>query len=324
MFNQNKKKINSRVRFQNASFKQRLQAHRGYKRQSRALPDTDWAVFLSKIGLGTWLARILTLLVLFLLIYIVYIPNFLFIKQINITGVSGNELVSVQNSVNAYLGKTLPWPQKNLILLSKPKLSEFLLSNNKKILKIDSVNKKLPATLNITIEPRLDLLSLQTPLATYSVSNDGLVTNELIANASGTLPTLPILIKLNSAESIIVGHTILPQSKIDFINSINGRLPSIVKSSIIDFQISDLETPDLTVNFQNNFRVIFDSSLDLNKTLSRLALLTSQYADADFKKLDYIDMRFEGRGYVCSKGNPCIKDISLPNNASTTQPSITN
>lgn len=324
MFNQNKKKINSRIRFQNTGFKHRLQAQRGYKRQARALPDTDWAVFFSKIGLGSWVSRIATLLIFFLLIYVIYIPNFLFIKHINITGVSGNDLVSAQSTVNSYLNKPLPWPQKNLILLSKFKLNNFLISNNKKILKVNSINKKFPSTLVIRLEPRTDEFAVQTPLAFYTVSGDGLITGERDFGASGTLPSLPILIKIDKNDSFAAGQRIFSQGTTDFVKELNNRLPTIVKNPISEYQLATAETPDIIVYFKNGFRTMFDATSDLNKILTRFTFLVNQYSEADFKKLDYIDMRFEGRGYVCSKGNPCVKDINLPNNASTTQPTLSN
>ena len=72
---------------------------------------------------------------------------------------------------------------------------------------MDSISKKLPSTLIVNITPRIDEFEVLTASSTaYSVSNDGLVTGELLPNASGTLPTLSFLIKLTEVGNLNVGQ----------------------------------------------------------------------------------------------------------------------
>ena len=316
MFNKNKKKIDSRIRFQNSRFRSKLRTARGYKRTNRILPETDWEILLSKIGLGSWLSRIITILVFFSLIYIVFIPNFLFIKQITVNGASATINSDVKNLTESYLSKNLPWPQKNLALISKSALKNYLLKKDQEILSVDGINKHFfPAVLTLSITPRVDRFLIETASSTtYTVSGDGIVTNEIIQGASSTLPSLPILIKLNSGSYFAIGQSVLSQSQIGFINQLQSQIAGIVGSSIDYYKLDDLKNPDLTVYTKSGLKLIFDLSSDFNKALSQLRLLFSQFAPGDAKRLYYIDMRFRDKSYVCYKNTPCVAALNLPTN----------
>ncbi|HYV33733.1 MAG TPA: hypothetical protein VE973_02700 [Candidatus Limnocylindria bacterium] len=320
MFSKKKKKIESRVRFQNSRFKHQLREARDYKRHKRTFPKTDWEVFFSSIGLGSLLSKLLTLLVFLLLIYLVYIPNIFFVKHINITGASPEITANAEASVNLFLNKNLPWPEKNLALLSKNGLKAYLLKTNKQILSVDSINKKLPNTLTIKVTPRLDWFALQTPAGEYfSISNDGIITNQVAPDASGTLPSGLILIKLNQNSNINLEQGVLNQSKVNFIKGLYDQLPGVAKSPINYFEINDLQTPDINVYLQNGLLLKFGLLSNLTETLNRLGLLYAQFAPSELKRLYYIDMRFLDRGYICYQGTACSSNTPTSNATSTPQ-----
>jgi cell division septal protein FtsQ len=320
MFGKNQKKLNYRVRFQNAKFKRRLTEARGYKRPQKSVPDGIWEISLAKIGLGSWISRILTLLVFFFLVYLAYIPNIFFIKQVTVRGLSGEALASVNSSVNSFLEKKIPWPQRNLGLLSKNKLTDFLLKNNQKVLRINKIEKHFPSTLFVDITQRTNAFIVQTPTAAYSLTGDGLITEVVEPNASGTLPSGLPLIKLNNADEIIVGKPALGQDRVNFIFALQNQLPDLAKSKVSNYHLADLQTPDISVYFKNGTKILFDLNSDVNKILRSLKLLFSQLSDSDAKNLFYIDMRFEDRGYVCSKGMLCVKDINLSGYSASSSP----
>lgn len=308
MFNKNKRKTNYKIRFQNLNFKRRLEQQRSYKRSPRALPQTAWGIFLVKIGLGSWVSMFGVLLIFLLLIYIVFVPNVFFIKQVRITGADGQNLASIETSINSFLNKKIPWQQKNLLLLSKNNLNNYLIKNNQKVLKVNKITKDFPSTLILDIDVRLDKFAIQTSASFFSVSNDGLVTSVVEPNASGTLPSNLILIKLNKAESLTVGHAALPEKNADFILKLQYQMPGLLRFETDYYQLTNLQSPDLIVHFKNDFKILFDLNSDFNKSFGRLKLLFSQFSDADIKNLQYVDMRFEDRGYVCAKDAPCIRD----------------
>jgi len=310
-----KKKINSKIRFQNSRFKNRLSRARTYKRQIHVRPSGRGEIFLSKIGLSSWFSRFATLLVFIFLIYLVFIPNIFFVKQVIINTTQTADKPAIQALTNSYLSKRLPWPQKNLILLSKKGLSDFLLKNDQKILKVSGINKKFPSTLVIAITPRVDQFLIQTASSTnFSVANDGLVTGEVFADASGALPGNLTLVKLDNSDGLIIGHKVFSQSQTDFLNQLQQQLPGIVKLPINYYGLDSLNTPDLTVYFKGGFKIMISLNADTAATLNHLSLLFSQFSAADAQKLYYVDMRFGDNGYVCDKGTACVQSVILPNN----------
>jgi hypothetical protein len=284
----------------------------------RSKPTGTGEIFLSKIGLGSWLSRSVTLLIFLLLIYLVFIPNVFFVKHITINDAQISDKPAIEALVNSYLSKKLPWPQRNLVLLSKAGLKNFLLKNDQKILGIESINKKLPSTLVLSITPRVDRFIIQTANGTYfSVSSDGLLTNEVFPDASGTLPSNLTPIKLDDNDGVIVGNKAFNQTGVNFLNQIQNQFPEIVKSATDYYELSGLQTPDLTIYLKTGLKIKLALNSDAAQTLNHLRLLFSQFTDSDIKKLYYIDMRFGDNGYVCYKGTACVQEISLPA-ASTT------
>jgi hypothetical protein len=313
MFGKTKRQPDSRVRFQNSRFKHRLSEARSYKRRIRNKPFSGGEVFLSKIGLESWFSRFATLLVFLLLIYLVFIPNIFFVDNLIINTPQPADLPVLQNLVNSYLSKKLPLPEKNLVFLSKNGLKNFLLKNDQKILAVNGINKQFPSTLIINITPRVDQFLIQTASSTdFSVANDGLVTDEVFLGASETLPSDLTSIKLDNSDGLIIGRQALNQSQVDFLNLLKAQLPDIAKSPINYFELSDLQTPDLTVYMKSGFKILISLNSDSTQTLNRLRLLFSQFTGYDVAQLSYIDVRFGDNGYTCDKGAPCVQDISIP------------
>ncbi len=326
MFNKNKNKLDSRVRFQNQGFQKQLDRQRNYKREKKTFPRSNWRVFLSKIGLGSIISRISILLTLFLLIYIVYIPNFLFIKSVQINGISQPKRTEIQNIAESFLNKKLPWPQKNLILLSQDNLKEYLLKNNQGILKVDKITKSYPATLIINIVPRKDVFALESNNAYYSLDNDGLITRiiteEMTANSA--LPSNLILIKLTSAESLYVGQQAISPEVANSLKIFLDSAPEIIKSSVTHYSLGSLAELNISAVTKNKFSVKFNLKDDFKNLTERLGMLFSQFSDQEISNLEYVDMRYEDRGYVCHKFQPCVNDVFLQKNqnASSSQESL--
>jgi cell division septal protein FtsQ len=316
-----KKKTDSRVRFQNSRFKNQLKQAREYKRIGRTSPRTSAEVFLSKLGLGSWLSRFATLLVFLLLIYLVFIPNIFFVKHTVINSSQSSDIPGIESLTSSFLDQKLPRPQKNLVLLSKGKLSEYLQKNDQEILKVTSVQKKFPSTLIINVEPRVDQFLIATASSSYfSVSNDGLITSQVFPDASGSLPSNLTSIKLDSSDGLLIGHPIFTQSQIDVLNQVNSQLMDAANSPVDYYELSSLDSQDFTTFVKSGLKIKFSFNSDITEELSRLKLLLLQYSASDQKTLYYIDMRFGDNGYVCSKGQPCTNETVEPNIVSTSTP----
>jgi len=302
MFFKRKTKTDYKLRFQNSRFQQSLKEARGYKREKRAIPKTAGAVFLSKIGLRTWAARLISLFIVGLLFYFVYIPNFFYVKNIEVN----HEGTNILSTVNSFLEQKSPWPQKNLLLLSKKDLENYILINNRKILEVEKISKKLPNTLVVQIAPRVDEFAIESGQKYYIVSNDGLVT-KIATDLQKNL----VLIKLETLQNLNVEQETLSLSKINFILTVQNRLSRITRSDVLNYGMKDLKSLDLAAHFASGFKIYFDLNSDAHHTLGRLKTLLDQYSDEDLKKISYVDMRFTNRAYICNLGLPCEKDVNF-------------
>ncbi|MDR3642919.1 MAG: hypothetical protein P4L74_04810 [Candidatus Doudnabacteria bacterium] len=322
MFGQTKNKTDSKIRWQNPRFRSQLKRARGYKRPAKAKPPTAGGVFLAKIGLGSWISRIITGAVLIFLIYLVFIPNLFFIKNVRISGADGGR---AETLTNLYLDKKTPWPQKNLLLMSKIGLQNYLLAQDQQILSVDKITKKLPDTLLVSFTPRTDeYLLITASSSNFTLSTDGLVTGEAELNASGTLPSNLAIIKLDNNPYIPVGQKLFTADESQFLGSLQQKLPGIAKSPIDYYELPNLESGDIDVYLKAGYLVKFNLDFDSDEMINRLNLLLSQMSPGDLKNLYYVDMRFKDRAYTCSKSAPCVNSIPVPNNSTTSTPNSNN
>ncbi len=314
------KKTDFRVRFQNSNFKQKLVAQRSYKRITKSQPVKLNGKVFAKIGLASWQSKIIVLIVLCSLTYLLYIPNIFFVKKITILGVNSEDKSSIQDNINLYIKKNLPLPQKNLLLLSKTALKNYLIQNNNKILSVPNISKKFPNTLIIQIIPRISQFLLKMPSHQYLISNDGMATEELTASTTSTLLNSLKLIKIDSDENIPLLKVALPSTILNFISEIDKKIIPEISSSISYYRLDSITSPDLTLYMNNGIKIYFDLHSDPDDAFTKFKTLYTQIPSTDLQKLYYIDMRLIDKAYVCLKGLLCVKDINLPNNNASTTP----
>jgi hypothetical protein len=112
--------------------------------------------------------------------YLVYVPNFLSVKNIDVQGVGGSEQAEIAAHVNDYFSH-IPFynPQRNLIFLSKEQLNNYLLLDSR-VYKVTSIKKKLfKRTLAVSVELKRRQFVVQQPNGYYAVFNDGVVEERL-------------------------------------------------------------------------------------------------------------------------------------------------
>jgi cell division septal protein FtsQ len=304
-------------RFLNRDFKKRLQQQRDYKRKAATIPETNIAVFLSKLGLNSIKAKIFTALVFFLLVYIIYIPNFLFIKNITVLGVADDTKASVEASINSFLEKKLPWPEKNFLIFSKGQLISYLLKNNSKVFTVNKITKKFPSSITVEVTPRLNQFILENQSIYYYVSNDGRLMESVEKNASGTLPSALGLIKLTSNQSIISGKDLFSAEQVAFFALLANNLEQTARSPVDYYEIEESASQEFKVFLKIGAKLLFSFNTEPGETLTRLNYLLAQYSDADLKNLAYVDMRYQNRGYVCSLSSPCAQETVIPQATTT-------
>ncbi len=308
----NSNKSNSRLRFQQTGFKRQLENARHYRRQPYVVPESRMERFMATLGPGPWYIKAAILVVVFGLAYAVYIPNFLFIKQVTVTGFKIQEQKDVQALVQTYFSENRIKAQQNILFLSKHHLSVFLKENDNGILAVNSIRKKFPNSIEISIQPRISKFFARTSDAQYIISADGYVQESVPATTTTSPHSSLITITLPGEESLFLNSHFVADDLAGLLQTLNTRLPAIIGSQVASFSLENADSIDITANLPNNRRLLFDRKSDMEKVLANLRLLYANLPDDQKNNYDYIDMRFNNRGYLCTKGSSCTQIAAPP------------
>lgn len=149
MFKKHKpRQLDPRVKYQQREFKGKLAKARGYQRPAGG----SVAALLRKLN---WKLLLGTVFLLGLAWYISFVPNFLFVRSVVVSG--GSDVVSaeVRAQVLHYIeGKNFVFPKENLLFVSKRDVTSYLTTANVHVWKVTEVQKKWPHDLVVTIVPR--------------------------------------------------------------------------------------------------------------------------------------------------------------------------
>ncbi len=115
-FKKKKPKLDSKVRFQHKQFMSKLDSARNFKRANRAVPESGWQKLLQKLGLSGLWSQIAAGLLLLGLLYLIYIPNLLSVKQFEFTGISENQAEQLEAEIRKAMDEVSVFnPQYNLV-----------------------------------------------------------------------------------------------------------------------------------------------------------------------------------------------------------------
>ena len=138
------------------------------------------------------------------LIYLIYAPNFLTVKTIQINGVSSEANASMQKTAGDYLSLRGFVPKSNLLFTSKRGLAEYL-SAKTFCEKVESIEKNFPSALVIQAKERYNKFLLYSLNGIYLLSNDGIVRKQINSydiNASTSTYSGLLTIKLSQNKSL--------------------------------------------------------------------------------------------------------------------------
>ncbi len=314
-------KIDPKIKYQNLAFKKRLQKAKNFKRSVRRFPETKWQIFLARCGLNSLTSKLVVFACFVVLIYTIYIPNFLEFKQIILEGSALNNKTEILSTVNSYLNSRHFWPQRNLLLLSKKGLADYLTKNNDSILRVTNVKRTFPNTLTIKIDPRLEQFLVTAGQAKFIVSNDGLVLKKISPqDLTGTSTLYSNLIKINLSTDKDYGlyQNIASEDWLNEVKDIKNGLTKQIGSTPADFKITDFNDPDLIANMPAGYKILFDASSDMLQELNEYKVVWNNLSLDQKNRLYYIDLRIKNRGYVCYKNTECAKETII--NPATTTP----
>lgn len=311
-----KDQFDPRTKYRSLIFKKKLQQASGYKRSLNGkIPTNKWEIFLKYIGLENKKTVLFFILFLTLWVYAIYIPNFFYIKNIEIKGVNSTKAELIKNNIHNYLQIHSAWPQQNLVLLSKSKLKKYLLGDPE-ILEVNKIEKKFFNNLTITLLPREEKYLVDTGINKFTLSTDGKIISEIQGTST---PENLILLKISqNIKHEKSFEDFLTPILLKKIKEISDLLPQIAKINIIFFELDPIIKQDLVAQTQNGFKINIDSTSDFKKVFNNLSLLLSQIPSDKKSLISYIDMRIQDRGYVCFKNTECSKETFFQNSASST------
>lgn len=356
MFFGKKRKTYASSRFQNRNFGKKVALASKYKRTIQRKPESKAGIFLTKIGLGSWWSRALVVAVLMFLLYITYVPNFLFIKSVNVKGADSAASEIIKNEVNNFFAEHTLWPQKNILFLNKSKLATYLLERDPSVLQIISVKKHLWNSVTLEIKPRKETFVLNTSNSKFILYNDGVTARELelsqtvqgglfaiqvMANqkpkTGDHFLTAPLAEQLQGIYASFKDKTSFAIDYVEFPIKVEEENSSAENNSegqdIVKKTVEHINLNDLAVNVKRNpeskdpskdFKVLLNlQEGDVHKTIENAGVILKQLAPEKLAALYYLDMRFKDKGYACLKNTPCADSFQfniLPKNPPTDEP----
>ena len=311
----------NKIKFQNPNFRKKLEDARGYRRAPKKIPQGKWGIFSAAVGLGSLRSKIYLALAIVFVLYFAYFPNFLFVKNLQISGLSEEGKIQAEKNTRDFLAKRWPVPQGNLLLLSKQKLADYLLKKNFGISQIVSIEKDFPSTLHIILSERFDKFLLQTPKSAYVAANDGktvrqLNATEVLATDSPFSSLIPI--SLETETVFYENQSAFEASYIRNLNLLLDLLRGTLNSETQRVYIESPESPEIKIKNQYGWTWFFDINSDLNKTVAQAALLLKDIGQARIHSIKYIDMRIKDRGFVCYIDAACANVQSAQLKEATT------
>ncbi len=343
MFNREKPKFNSKVRFQHRTFVEKLKAAQGYKRQAKKIPETDQEKILSGLGLDSLWSKIAVGLGILILIYLVYIPNFLFIKTIEVQGAEGDERNHIIVLTKEYFKQSALYaPQRNLIFLDGKKLADYLVKHDPQLKSVIKTTKDL-GKITLAIELKQEKFELVSANGNYALYNDGTFSRDL---ANLPIEQKPGLLKVETKASLELrpGESFFSGQVANALTKIQIGFPPN-RSFVLDYfelpvastelKQDSLSTGDdlnllaspLAVLIPNElvvytkpaekfnakpFKVYFDASSDIEKAMVNFSALMTELPPNQLASLAYVDMRFPDRSFVCLSSAACAVARPVP------------
>ncbi|MBI3231764.1 MAG: hypothetical protein HYZ51_01645 [Candidatus Doudnabacteria bacterium] len=313
----------TKIRYQNPSFRRKLQQARGYKRPAKKIPQSKMGIFLAKLGLGSYSSKFCAGLLLIVFVYIIFVPNFLNIKTIKIIGLETRAQENALVAVGNYLSSKPFWPQKNLLLLSIKDLSRSLTAKNFGISKVIQIKKVYPSALELYLSERYDKFLLKNLSGVYIVSNDGLIVRQLgledsaRINPSSTISSL-VTINLSQNQIYYEKQAVSDAKYFENLNEFLSLAKNQINNPILKISLQSFDRPDIEAITSAGYIIKFDINSDASKVFSQLKLLLKETGEAGVSGIKYMDMRIKDRGYICYKDAACAN--ASP--AATTTPNI--
>lgn len=344
----NKKKLPSKVKYQSTQFRTKLARARTYQRNSGGLSKYVRYFRSKHWSFRAWLLVFSAVGLFIFLVYLVFYPNWLYIREVKIVGARTALEQELHGQIDRYLDqRTFFVPHKNLLFLSPHDLQSYLLAVNPGVWRVDEVKKQWPHALTVQIVPRDPAFTVITQEGTWLVSNDGLTlpsttqqTNTLVITAKGLkapelgkvylsgnlLSTLTAVKKsfaaltgLPSPTQVVLKPVVLdarlsptPGTVPAATGSVLAPVADLGISTTTDLMPEEVEVVVPASGSVSGFSVLLQTASTFDDVFRQLQVLLSKQAPDRLQHLAYIDMRFSGKAFICLQNTPCAKPEGVP------------
>lgn len=171
--------------------------------------------------------------------------------------------------------------------------------NNLFIKEISSIEKDLPASITLNINPRYAKYVSQSGPFSYQISSDGIITS------LDPMPEKNNLTQINFSQTgdWVIGQKVLSEDQTSLLNKISSNLVEVSNQKVKNFQIDFKNEQDLIVETQQNYLIKFDVKTTWEESLNSLSTLFTKISPGE--TLGYIDLRVPERAYVCYRNTAC-------------------
>lgn len=304
----------NKYRYQNKNFKSQITKARGYKRSAKKIPTTNQEIFFAKIGLDNWPTKLALVFSVAALIYLTYIPNFVYIKDIKVSGLKIEGREKITNQIKSYLTRKSFWPRKNLVLLNTGNLKNFLEKENFDVQKVEIIDKNYPNTLEVILSPRYPKFYTFDGFKTFVISNDGIIIEEA-ENINSTSSLTKINFEVQ--KDWVTGQTAISSENLNLINKALRNLPTNFGIKIAAFHLTEEKNQDLNIDTQNGYLLKLDLRTSFEDSYRYLQALFSRLNSSNISQLAYIDLRVPERAYICFKNTACSRPSEIVAGSST-------
>lgn len=327
-----RKRLDSRSRFQHANFTRKLQQARNYKRTSRPRPEDRLQAGLQKIGLASLATQILLAMLLVFVCYVFYVPNPLFVTKVAFEGMSIQHQTAAENAVKKFL-KQQPWyvPSYNMLFIDQDDLAGFVAKEVPVISRITQVDKNWKdRSVRIKIVEKYERYLVIRPEDRLVLYNDGSVAGTL-KKIDSDIPEsgAVVTVIVNDEKKVDTATQYFDNTILAFIEQVAVFFPEQTGQNFSYFKafLSDEEkekeeefaklwnkaaleavlVKKIEAGRSNPaiMRIVMEPGMDIGSAAQRLKLLLEQTPIERYRGILYVDMRLQNRAYLCLINTPC-------------------
>jgi cell division septal protein FtsQ len=254
---------------------------------------------------GSWRAILALFLSTFLIgisVYFVFFSQYFAIKNILI---SGTEKIS-QDEMRGLLDTQISarrffvFSQNNIFIFDE-KTAEKTISE-KYALNFFKINKRLPGTLQISLEEKKPAIIWKTTDKFYLIDWGGAIISEIsseeVPGYPGNQPGAKMAVVFDDSNaSVAVKDEILNSQIIQNINYLQNNLPQTTGLQISNMAMASHDDPTIRCATDEGWEAYFSLASDLSTQINKLKIFLEQKNKDERRGLQYIDLRFEDRVY---------------------------